>query len=259
MHSQPRCASSFRDSFCKRGVRIGSAARFARAWAVLLQTVCAVSLAAGIVQAEEKAWQDWFATSGSLDGFQVVSGSATYAVDNGVLIGTTQEGSPNTFLATKSPVKNFELEFEVNVDNELNSGVQVRSHLAKEGEQPEGAGRPLSAGRLYGPQCEIAVDGSAGNFYDEARRGVWWSDVTKTTDSIRTDGAKQAFKKGEWNRYRIMVEGDRYRSWVNDVPTADFREPHDPEGHIGFQVHGIKKGTGPYSVRWRTVRFRELN
>ena len=88
---------------------------------------------------------------------------------------------------------------------------------------------------------------------------MWWSDVTKTTDSIRTDAAKQAFKKGEWNRYRIMVEGDRYRSWVNDVPTADFREPHDPEGHIGFQVHGIKKGTGPYSVRWRTVRFRELN
>ena len=43
------------------------------------------------------------------------------------------------------------------------------------------------------------------------------------------------------------------------MPTADFRQPHDPEGHIGFQVHGIAKGTGPYSVRWRNVRLKNLD
>ena len=37
---------------------------------------------------------------GSLADFQVVSGTATYKVENGVLVGTTTEGSPNTFLAT---------------------------------------------------------------------------------------------------------------------------------------------------------------
>ena len=207
--------------------------------------------------ADEPAWRDWF-KDGSLADFQVVSGTATYKVENGVLVGTTTEGSPNTFLATKEPVRDFELEFEVKVDDALNSGVQVRSHLAKEGEKPEGAGGPLPAGRLYGPQCEISIDGHAGNFYDEARRGVWWSGLTGT-DAIRTDAARAAFKKGEWNRYRIVVEGDHYRSWINGVPTADFREPHDPEGHIGFQVHGIAKGTGPYSVRWRAVRYRSLD
>ena len=177
---------------------------------------------------------------------------------DGVLVGTTTEGSPNTFLATNAPLKDFELEFQVKVDDELNSGVQIRSHLAKEGEKPEGAGGPLPAGRLYGPQCEISIDGHAGNFYDEARRGVWWSGLTNT-DSIRTEAAKGAFKKGEWNSYRIAVVGDHYRSWINGVPTADFRQPHDPEGHIGFQVHGIAKGTGPYSVRWRNVRLKNLD
>lgn len=205
----------------------------------------------------EAPWKPWFA-DGSLEGFKIVSGSATYRVENGVLVGTTVDGSPNTFLMTAAPVKDFELEFEVQVDDALNSGVQVRSHVAAQGEQPEGARGPLPAGRLYGPQCEISIDGHAGNFYDEARRGTWWSGLTGT-DAIRTDAARQAFRKGEWNRYRIVVDGDHYRSWINDVPTADFRQPHDPEGHIGFQVHGIKQGTGPFQVRWRNVRFRELD
>lgn len=205
-------------------------------------------------------WVHWFG-DGSMEGFQIVSGTATYEVQDGVLIGTTVDGSPNTFLATAEPVGDFELSFEVLVDDELNSGVQVRSHLSAEGDEaPEGAknGRPLPAGRLFGPQCEIAINGTAGDFWDEARRSNWWSELTETAD-IRTDEAKAAFQKGEWNAYRIVVKGDHYRSWVNDVPTADFQQPHDPEGHIGFQVHGIKQGTGPYSVRWRKVMFRTLD
>ena len=205
-------------------------------------------------------WVHWFG-DGSMEGFQIVSGTATYEVQDGVLIGTTVDGSPNTFLATAEPVGDFELSFEVLVDDELNSGVQVRSHLSAEGDEaPEGAknGRPLPAGRLFGPQCEIAINGTAGDFWDEARRSNWWSELTETAD-IRTDEAKAAFQKGEWNAYRIVVKGDHYRSWVNDVPTADVQQPHDPEGHIGFQVHGIKQGTGPYSVRWRKVMFRTLD
>jgi hypothetical protein len=209
-------------------------------------------------ETKDDVWQDWFA-DGTLQGGQIISGKASYKVENGELIGTTTEGSPNSFLAI-GPFKDFELVFQVKVDDELNSGVQVRSHIAKEGDPvPEGvkSGKPLPAGRLYGPQCEIAVNGTAGDFYDEARRGTWWSILTKT-EAMRTPAAKAAFKKGEWNLYRILVKGDHYQSFINGVPTADFTEPVDPEGYIGFQVHGIKAGTGPYSVRWRQVKFREI-
>jgi hypothetical protein len=214
-------------------------------------------LTAAVALAEDK-WEHWFA-NGKLDGFQVVSGTAAYKVEDGVLVGTTTEGSPNSFLATTKPCKDFELQFEVKVDEQLNSGVQVRSHIAKEGDKvPEGSKstKPLPPGRMYGPQCEIASN-NAGDFYDEARRGTWWSILTKT-EAVKTDAAKAAFKKGEWNQYRIVVKGDHYQSWVNGVLTADFQQPNDPEGHIGFQVHGIKKGTGPFSVRWRNVKFRAL-
>jgi hypothetical protein len=207
--------------------------------------------------AADDGWQTWFADG--LGDAQIVSGTATYKAENGVLTGTTVDGSPNTFLV-KGPFKDFELQFEVKVDDPLNSGVQVRSKLAKEGDPaPEGSksGKPLPAGRLYGPQCEIAVNGTAGDFYDEARRGTWWSILTGT-EAVRSDAAKAAFKKGEWNLYRIVVKGDHYQSFVNGVKTADFKQPGDPEGHIGFQVHGIKKGTGPYQVQWRAVKFKTL-
>jgi hypothetical protein len=222
-----------------------------------LAALVALTLSTGAAWAAETAWQKWFA-DGTLDDFQVVSGSATYRVEDGVLIGTTTEGSPNTFLATKKPLRDFEIEFEVNVDEQLNSGLQVRSHLGT-GAEPLPWGfdkKPPAAGRLYGPQCEIGGGGS-GDFYDEARKGTWWSELADAR-AVRTPEAKQAFKAGQWNAYRIVVQGDHYRSWINGVPTADFRQPNDPEGHIGFQVHGIKKGTGPYSVRWRNVRFRPL-
>lgn len=222
----------------------------------LLSTLLIASTLTSLAQDQ---WETWFA-NGKLDGFHVVSGTAAYKVEKGVLIGTTVEGSPNSFLATDKPLKDFELQFEVNVDDQLNSGVQVRSHVAKEGDPaPEGSknNKPLPAGRMYGPQCEIAVSPGAGDFYDEARRGTWWSIVTKT-EAVRTDAAKGSFKKGEWNHYRIVVKGDHYQSWVNGILTADFQQANDPEGHIGFQVHGIKKGTGPFSVRWRNVKFRAL-
>ena len=206
--------------------------------------------------AKEGGWVEWFANG--MPKCQAVSGFADYTVEEGVLVGKTVDGSPNTFLIF-GPFKDFELEFDVKVDNELNSGVQVRSHLAKGGDPaPEGSknDKPLPPGRLYGPQCEIAVDGTAGDFYDEARRGTWWSILTKT-EAVRTDAAKAAFKKGDWNHYRIVVKGDHYQSFVNGVATADFNQPGDPEGYIGFQVHGIKKGSGPFEVRWKNVKFRE--
>lgn len=202
-------------------------------------------------------WEKWFTED--LGDAQIVSGTATYSVDKGVLTGTTTEGSPNTFLI-KGPFQDFELQFEVKVDDELNSGVQVRSKVAKEGDPaPEGSknDKPLPAGRVYGPQCEIAINGTAGDFYDEARRGTWWSILT-STEAVRTEEAKAAFKKGEWNHYRIVVQGDHYQSFVNGVKTADFQQPGDPEGYIGFQVHGIKKETGPFQVQWREVKFKAL-
>ncbi|MEM0969356.1 MAG: DUF1080 domain-containing protein, partial [Verrucomicrobiota bacterium] len=66
----------------------------------------------------------------SLNGWSIKSGFATYRVEDGAIVGKTAEGSKNTFLCSEEEFADFELEFEVMVDDGLNSGVQIRSQLA---------------------------------------------------------------------------------------------------------------------------------
>ncbi len=188
----------------------------------------------------------------SLDGWTVRGGFATYKVEDGVIVGSTAEGSPNTFLC-KGDFADFVLEVEVKCDPRLNSGVQVRSKVTEtDTPKTEETKRARPAGVVYGPQCEIARKdtGTAGRFYDEGRRGRW-------LDEGRAD-AKDVFKDDDWNQYKIVVQGKRYRSWVNGVLCADVTDDVDQKGFIGLQVHGIAKGEGPYQVRWRKVRVLEL-
>jgi hypothetical protein len=186
----------------------------------------------------------------SLKGWTVRGGFAKYKVEDGAIVGTTVTGSPNTFLC-KGDFKDFILEADVKCQPELNSGIQVRSHVySKDDRDPKKAGR---AGVVYGPQCEIARrdTGTAARFYDEGRRGKWLCEITPE--------ASRAFKDDEYNTYRIVVQGNRYQSWINGIPASDFTDDLDERGFIGLQVHGIGKGKGPYQVRWKNVRIKELN
>ncbi len=55
-----------------------------------------------------------------------------------------------------------------------------------------------------------------------------------------------------------MVQGDRYRSWINGVAASDFTDDMDETGFIGLQVHALRRSEGPYQVRWRNIRIKEL-
>lgn len=191
----------------------------------------------------------------TLDGWEVRGGAAEYRVEDGMIVGRTVEGSPNTFLCTTREYADFELVLDVMCDIPLNSGIQIRSHVYEE-DTPQASNprRVRRAGEVYGYQCEIARQsrGTAGNFWDEGR-------FTKWLDTFADNAAAQeAFKDAQWNHYRIVAQGDRIRSWVNGVPCADFRDDTDAAGFIGLQVHGIPQGTGPFEVRWKNIDLREL-
>ena len=65
----------------------------------------------------------------TLNGWSQLNGTASYRVKDGAIIGKTKEGSPNSFLCTNKLYGDFELKFEVKlINNELNSGVQIRSN-----------------------------------------------------------------------------------------------------------------------------------
>lgn len=208
-----------------------------------------LSTLSSITFAADETWVPLF-DGKTLEGWTVRGGFATYKVEGGAIVGSTAVGSPNTFLC-KGDYKDFELELEVKCDPALNSGVQVRSQVYGK-EDPEPKNRP-KAGVVYGPQFEIAKKetGTAAQVYDEGRRGKWLNEIKSE--------AKNAFKDDDWNHYRIVVQGDRYRSWINGIAASDFTDSMDDHGFIGLQVHGIAKDQGPYQVRWRNIRIRELS
>ncbi len=189
----------------------------------------------------------------SLDGWIQKNGTATYRIEGDTIVGKTNEGSPNSFLCTEKLYGDFELTFEVKDDNSLNSGVQIRSQTAA----PKGDEK---FGRVNGPQVEIEASGAngaeAGYVYGEATGRGW------LTPAERLKPHKN-FKDGEWNSFRIVAKGARIQTWINgeaieDLTDEEIYKTHS-KGFIGLQVHGIKKGTGPYEVAWRNLKLRELN
>jgi hypothetical protein len=212
--------------------------------AAILLFILPTLLRAEEKEVKESQWTALF-NGTTLDGWEQHNGTATYRVEEGMVVGRTSEGSPNSFLCTKQNYADFELEFEVKVDDALNSGVQIRS-VSDPARQN---------GRVHGPQVEIATNGTAGFIYGEALGTGWLSEN-------RDDPAKMAaFKKGEWNKYRVLAEGKSIKTWLNGVPVADLVDEKSGHaaGFIALQVHGIGKGTGPYEVRWRNIRLRDLS
>jgi len=193
--------------------------------------------------AEDPGFVDLF-NGKNLDGWSQRNGTATYRVEGNEIVGKTSEGSPNSFLCSNKLYGDFELKFEVKVDPRLNSGVQIRSQSIDD--KPEG--------RVNGPQVEISLDGMAGYVYGEAAGG--WM----TPDGDRK--AHEYFKDGEWNAYQVVAFGDHIQVWLNGHQVSDLtheeRYKSHPKGFIGLQVHGIGAGQGPYEVKWRNLKLRDL-
>lgn len=192
----------------------------------------------------------------TLNGWTQLNGTATYEVVDGTIVGRTAEGSPNSFLCTDKQYGDFELEFEVKCDKALNSGVQIRS-LTK----PKKDGTPNPKGRINGPQVEIECGPAQGGYiYGEATGLGWLSPEPKSKDPAVN--RHPHFKNDDWNHYRVVAKGPCIQTFINGHAIADLTHEGiyktHPKGVIGLQVHGIRKGTGPFKVAWRSIRIREL-
>jgi hypothetical protein len=204
----------------------------------------AALITCGVLLAFPAAAEDGFTSlfdGRTTEGWIQRGGKAVYSVEDGALVGRTVLGEKNSFLCPPKDYADFVLEFEVLVDPELNSGVQIRS-----GSRPDYKG-----GVVHGYQVEIdpSERGWSGGIYEEQRRG--W--LTSRKDD---PAASRAFKVGEWNHYKVEANGDQLRTWVNGVPVADLTDGVTRSGFIGFQVHQAKQAG--LTVKWRNIRIQEL-
>lgn len=207
----------------------------------LLITLSAALLCISL-QTQAQKWTKLF-DGKTFKGFKQLGGKALYEVKDGVMVGTTVSGTPNSFMATEQEYGDFILEVDVKVDNKMNSGIQFRSLSTP----------AYQNGRVHGYQAEIdpSARGWSGGIYDESRRG-WLSQNEGKPE------AKKAFKLGDvWNHYRIEAVGNTMRTWINDVPVSYLVDDMTAKGLIAFQVHSINGEMKPgMLVMWKNIRIQ---
>ncbi len=189
-------------------------------------------------------WKNLF-NGRNLDDWQVLNGSAEYMIKDGVIVGISRTNTPNTFLATKDAFADFILEYEVKMDDGLNSGVQIRSLSLPD----------YKDGRVHGYQVEIDASKRAwsGGIYDEARRG--WLYHLENNPS-----AKSAYRHEQWNKFRVEAIGSHIQVWLNGTQTVDLVDDMTAAGFIALQVHSIndEKLAGK-KVRFKNIRIMTEN
>ncbi|WP_425234225.1 3-keto-disaccharide hydrolase [Ulvibacterium sp.] len=200
-----------------------------------------IILFTGISLSAQDNWEMLF-NGKDLKNFEQLNGNAKYEIKDGQLIGTSKLDTPNSFMATKKTYGDFILEFDVFVENGLNSGVQFRSLSLPD----------YNKGRVHGYQCEIETSSRkwAGGVYDEARSG-WLYPLS------RNPKGRNAFVPGQWNHYRIEAIGNTIRTWVNDIQCANLVDDTTAEGFIAFQVHSIRdESLEGKIVKWKNIKIK---
>lgn len=181
----------------------------------------------------------------SMLGWDVRNGDAEFEILEDRIIGTTKMDTRNTFLCTKKRYFDFILEFDVQVDSTINSGVQIRSNSNKD----------YRDGAVHGYQVEIDPSKRAwsGGIYDESRRG-WICDLKNNPEG------RKAFKNGQFNSYHIEAVKDEFQVWVNGINTANLRDTLTDAGFIGFQIHSIGKDEDAgKKIVWKGIRIATEN
>ncbi len=226
---------------------------------LLLISLCGSALAA-------ETWNALF-NGKDLDGWVQRGGKASYAIEDGSIVGTSTLNTPNTFLCTGRDYGDFILEYEFKVDPKLNSGVQIRSRSLSSPQEIEWQGKTIKipADRVHGYQVEIDPDPKkdrwwSGGIYEEGRRGWLFPGALGGEAKAFTDQGRKIFKQGDWNHVRVEAKGDSIKTSLNGTPCAAIIDSMTPSGFIALQVHGIGKETDKdgTQVRWRNLRIQEL-
>ncbi len=166
-----------------------------------------------------------------------------WRIEEGALVaGSLQKKQANNnFLATTKEFTNFELRLKWKLEGTegfVNGGVQFRSK------------RIPNDYEVIGYQADLGA-GFDGALYDESRRKKV---LMKPTAEVLSKAAKPL---GQWNDYRIRVEGKHIQLWLNGVQTVDFTEADagiEETGIIAVQIHGNATSI----VRYKDIVIEEL-
>tara|TARA_R110002096_G_scaffold102753_8_gene226910 strand:- start:3080 stop:3808 length:729 start_codon:yes stop_codon:yes gene_type:complete len=189
-------------------------------------------------------------------GYNEAETEGVWIVEEGALhLSGQPEGSPHVNLITEATYDDFELSFEWKVEEGTNSGVMF--HVG------EGPKEPY----LTGPEYQV-LDNAG--FRTGKGEPVGPAEQSASHYSIEPAASDETKPVGEWNKGRLVVQGDHVEYWLNGVKTTEY-EMHSPawdeqiaaskfskwkdfatlgQGHIGLQDHG-------HRVWFRELKIKE--
>ncbi|GAI39955.1 unnamed protein product, partial [marine sediment metagenome] len=110
------------------------------------------------------------------------------------------------------------------------------------------------AGYVWSYQIEVDPSKRAwsGGLYEPGNRG--WL-VTLANNEI----ARKAFKPMDWNHFKIVMDGNKIQTWVNDVPIVDIIDNMSSSGFFGLQFHGAgREWQKDKKSYWKNIKIKEL-
>lgn len=199
--------------------------------------------------AQSNNWQSLF-DGKTLKGWKQLTGSAIYTAENGMIVGTTAEKSPNSFLVSDQRLSgDFVLEMETMMtDANTNSGIQFKSNFDAKANNGKG--------RVYGYQYEL--DPSArkwsGGIYDEGRRDWLYPGSNNPKGQI-------LFTPNVFHKVRVECIGNTVKTWLDGTPVAYLADSLTTnEGILALQVHSIgRPQDAGIKIYWKNIRVQTKN
>ncbi|MCE6991131.1 family 16 glycoside hydrolase [Dyadobacter sp. CY323] len=151
-----------------------------------------------------------------------------WSVEDGAIVGrATEKVAKNQFLWSDVKVTDFYLNVDVLLEtNDRNAGIQFRSKKAD------------ASGQALGYQADMGKDVWGRLYHEHGREKLDWS-----------DRGEKAVKPGQWNKYEILVSGDRIWTAINGKLAVSVKDPGgDPSGYIALQIHSGDAQTVRYKI-----------
>ena len=106
--------------------------------------------------------------------------------------------------------------------------------------------------RGEGPQVQIGISGS---LQRDMTACIYAPDDGKGGYPGQTDKVEEFNKVGEWNHLRVILEGNRIRTFLNGEDFVDYEIVKiNDEGPIGLQLHPGRN----MAIEFRNIRLKEL-
>lgn len=151
--------------------------------------------------------------------------------------------------------KDFELTAEFKLSEKGNSGIQVRSEARPNWD-------------TFGYQADMTGDGALVGFVYHHKHGLIagrGEDVTLGADGKRAvkplgdaDELLKAYKKEDWNLYRVVCRGPVIETYVNGVKMCRFTGEGGEAAKGGLIALQMHPGP-PMKVQFRNIVLNELN